>query len=202
MRRLSNKRHCFPAGLISRSVRLYASFNLSCRNVEEMLAERGLNISHETVRRRILKFGSAIAAKLRRTSARPSGSWHLDELAIVIQRRRTWLWDVADKLRSYTSAFRARGLSAEHDFGLNANNRAENSRQPVRRQKRTLQSFKSTGSARRNASSTSILRSKALFNTSAISSNDRCTRSLEPYRSTLGNAQAWRLELGSEPAKL
>ncbi len=242
MRQLSFKRHRFPADIIRHSIWLYVRFTLSYRDVEEMLAERGLDISYETVRRWFLKFGATIAANLRRARPRPSDHWHLDEMVIVIRRKRYWLWRavdnegevldflvqrrrdakaarklmkkllkkqgfapsrvVTDRLLSYPAAFRAIGLAAEHDRGLRANNRAENSHQPVRRQKRTLQSFKSTGSARRNASSTSILRPKALFNTSAISSNDRCTRSLEPYRSTLGNAQAWRLELGSEPAKL
>jgi transposase-like protein len=56
---------------------------------------------------------------------------------------------VTDKLRSYPSAFRAIGLAAEHDRGLRANNRAENSHQPVRRRERKLQRFKSPGSAQR-----------------------------------------------------
>ncbi len=56
---------------------------------------------------------------------------------------------VTDKLRSYASAFRALGLAAEHDRSLRANNRAENSHQPVRRRERKLQRFKSPGSAQR-----------------------------------------------------
>ncbi len=56
---------------------------------------------------------------------------------------------VTDKLRSYPSAFRAMGLTAEHDRSLRANNRAENAHQPVRRRERKLQSFKSPGSAQR-----------------------------------------------------
>ncbi len=56
---------------------------------------------------------------------------------------------VTDKLRSYASAFRVIGLAAEHDRGLRANNRAENSHQPVRRRERKLQRFKSPGSAQR-----------------------------------------------------
>ena len=154
-----------------------------------MLGERGLDISYETVRRWFLKFGSIIAANLRRTRPRPSDHWHLDEMVIVIRRKRYWLWRtvdnegevldflvqrrrnakaarnlmkrllkkpgfapsraVADKLRSYASAFRAIGLAAEHDRSLRANNRAENSHQPVRRRERKLQRFKSPGSAQR-----------------------------------------------------
>jgi putative transposase len=56
---------------------------------------------------------------------------------------------VTDKLRSYPSAFRAMGLTAEHNRGLRANNRAENAHQPVRRRERKLQRFKSPGSAQR-----------------------------------------------------
>ncbi len=72
MRQLSFKRHRFSADIIRHSVWLYARFTLSYRDVEEMLAERGLDISYETVRRRFLKFGSIIAANLRCTRPRPS----------------------------------------------------------------------------------------------------------------------------------
>ena len=67
MRQLSFKRHRFPPDIIRHSIWLYARFTLSYRDVEEMLAERGLDISYETVRRWFLKFGSMIAAGRRRT---------------------------------------------------------------------------------------------------------------------------------------
>ncbi len=76
MRQLSFKRHRFPADIIRHSIWLYASFTLSYRDVEEMLVERGLEISYEIVRRWFLKFGSTIAANLRRTRPRPSDHWH------------------------------------------------------------------------------------------------------------------------------
>ncbi len=72
MRQLSFKRHRFPADIIRHSAWLYARFTLSYRDVEEMLAERGLDVSYETVRRWFLKFGSTIAANLRRPRPRPS----------------------------------------------------------------------------------------------------------------------------------
>ncbi len=72
MRQLSFKRHRFPADIIRQSIWLYARFTLSFRDVEEMLAERGLDISYETVRRWFLMFGSTIAANLRRTRPRPA----------------------------------------------------------------------------------------------------------------------------------
>ncbi len=75
---------------------LYAKFTLRYRDAEEMLAERGLDISYETVRRWFLKFGSTIAANLRRARPRPSDHWHLDEMVIVIRRKRTWFWRAVD----------------------------------------------------------------------------------------------------------
>jgi transposase-like protein len=63
---------------------------------EDSIAERGLDISYETIRRWFLKFGSVIAANLRHTRPRPSNHWHLNEIVIVIQRRRYWLWRAVD----------------------------------------------------------------------------------------------------------
>jgi len=77
----SFKRHRFPPDVVTSSIWLYARFTLSLRDVEEMFAERGLDVSYETVRRWFLKFGTLIAANLRRTRPRPSDHWHLDERA-------------------------------------------------------------------------------------------------------------------------
>jgi hypothetical protein len=96
MRQLSFKRHRVSPEIIRHSILLYARFTLSFRDVEEMLAERGLDVSYETVRRWFLKFGSAIAANLHRTHPRPSDHWHLDEMVIVIRRKRYWLWRAVD----------------------------------------------------------------------------------------------------------
>jgi putative transposase len=81
MRHFSFKRHRFPPEIIRHSIWLYARFTLSFRDVEEMLAERGLDVSYETIRRWLLKFGSVIAANLRRSRPKPSHHWHLDESA-------------------------------------------------------------------------------------------------------------------------
>jgi transposase-like protein len=67
MRQLSFKRHRFPPDIIRHAIWLYARFTLSFRDVEELLAERGLDISYETIRCWFLKFGTVIAANLRRT---------------------------------------------------------------------------------------------------------------------------------------
>jgi putative transposase len=76
----SFKRHRFPPEIIRHSIWLCARFTPNFRNVEEMLAERGLDVFYETVRRWVLKFGSNIAANLRRTRLRPSDHWPLDGL--------------------------------------------------------------------------------------------------------------------------
>jgi putative transposase len=107
---LSFKRHRFPPAIITSSIWLYARFTLSLRDVEEVFAERGLDVSYETVRRWVLKFGSTIAANLRRARPKPSDHWHLDELAVFIEassvgsgvqsttRVRSWtLWSSEDE---------------------------------------------------------------------------------------------------------
>ena len=91
MRQLSVKRYRFAPDIIRHAIWLYARFTLSFRDVEEMLAERDLDVSYETIRRWLLKFGTVIAANLRNTRPKPSDHWHLDEMVIVIQRKRYWL---------------------------------------------------------------------------------------------------------------
>lgn len=80
MSNISYVRHRFPPSIIQRAVWLYFRFPLSFRDVEEMLAERGIDVSYETIRRWILKFGPAIAVKVRSRRVQPSGTWHLDEV--------------------------------------------------------------------------------------------------------------------------
>jgi len=78
---LCYRRDRFPTEIIQHAIWLYLRFTLSYRDVEELLAERGLDISYETVRRWVLKFGPAIARRLRQRRLRPSDRWHLDESA-------------------------------------------------------------------------------------------------------------------------
>jgi transposase-like protein len=77
---LCYRRHRFPPEIIQHAIWLYLRFTLSYRDVEELLAERGLDISYETVRRWVLKFGPTIARRLRQRRPRPSDRWHLDEM--------------------------------------------------------------------------------------------------------------------------
>jgi len=89
-------RHRFPPEIISHAVWLYHRFCLSFRDVEELLAERGIDASYETVRHWVLKFGLAIAANIRRSRPQPSDYWHLDEMVISISGNRHWLWRAVD----------------------------------------------------------------------------------------------------------
>jgi putative transposase len=96
MQRISYARHRFPPEIIRHAIWLYVRFTLSYRDVEELLAERGLDISYETVRRWVLKFGPAFARNLRRLRPRPADTWHLDEMVVSIQGRRMYLWRAVD----------------------------------------------------------------------------------------------------------
>jgi putative transposase len=96
MQPVSNARHQFPPEVIRHAVWLYLRFTLSYRDVEELLAERGLDVSYETVRRWVLKFGPAFARNLRRLRPRPADTWHLHEMLVSIQGRRMYLWRAVD----------------------------------------------------------------------------------------------------------
>ena len=90
-------RHRFPAEVISHAVWLYFRFPLSLRMVEEMLAARGIEVSHETVRQWALKFGQGFANQIRRRLPAPGDKWHFDEVVISIAGRKHWLWRAVDQ---------------------------------------------------------------------------------------------------------
>lgn len=96
MTSISFKRHRFPPEIIQHAVWLYARFTLSFRDVEDLLVERGIDVSNETVRRWFLKFGRLISGNLRRSRPRASARWHLDEMVIKIRGRKHWLWRAVD----------------------------------------------------------------------------------------------------------
>jgi transposase-like protein len=98
MTTISFARHQFPPAIIRHAVWLYARFTLSYRDVEELLAERGLDVSYETVRRWVLKFGPLSARELRRRRFRPTSLWHLDEMVVMISGKQFWLWRAVDKM--------------------------------------------------------------------------------------------------------
>ncbi len=96
MTRISYKRHRFPPAIIQHAVWLYFRFTLSLRDVEEMLVQRGVEVSYETIRCWTIKFGPKIAANLRRRRQPPSPRWHLDEMVCKIGGERVFLWRAVD----------------------------------------------------------------------------------------------------------
>ena len=97
MRPISYKRHRFPPDTIRLAVWLYFRFTTSLRDVEEMLAERGIDVTYETVHCWANKFGPAIAANIRRKRGRADSVWHLDEMVVRINGVRMFMWRAVDK---------------------------------------------------------------------------------------------------------
>jgi putative transposase len=94
---VSYKRHRFPPQIITHAVWLYFRFPLSLRLVEEMLLERGIVVSYETIRRWAKKFGPEYARRLRRKQPSRNDIWHLDEVVVSIVGRKHWLWRAVDQ---------------------------------------------------------------------------------------------------------
>jgi putative transposase len=93
----SYKRHRFPAEIISHCVWLYFRFCLSYRDVEELMAERDITLTYEAVRYWCWKFGQTYANQLRHRRPRPGDKWHLDEVFLVINGERHYLWRAVDQ---------------------------------------------------------------------------------------------------------
>ena len=87
----------FPAEVISHAVWLYFRFPLSLRMVDELLAVRGIIVSHETVRQWALQFGQEFANQFRRRLPRAEDKWHLDEVVLTIAGVKHWLWRAVDQ---------------------------------------------------------------------------------------------------------
>jgi putative transposase len=85
-------RHRFPPEIISHAVWLYHRFSLGFRDVEDLLAERGVEVSYETIRRRCMKFGHEYARKLKRRSGQQGDIWHLDEVFVKTRGKLHYLW--------------------------------------------------------------------------------------------------------------
>src|SRR3712207_1922324 len=93
---LSYSGYRFPRDIIQRAVWMYLRFTLSFRDVEELLAERGIVVTYESIRRWVLTFGPAIARRLRARRAKPHGRWHLDEMCVRIGGKQMYLWRAVD----------------------------------------------------------------------------------------------------------
>src|SRR5271165_6065626 len=96
MTKISYSGYRFPPEIIHQAIWLYLRFTLSLRDVEDLLAERGIAVSYETVRRWVNHFGPIIAAELRRRRPRPHSIWHLDEVYLKIDGRMVYLWRAVD----------------------------------------------------------------------------------------------------------
>ena len=117
MTSISFARHQFPPDVIRHAVWLYLRFTLSYRDVEEMLAERGLDLTYETVRRWAAKFGPLFARELRKRRHRPTGRWHLDERVVKIAGKRHWLWRAVDDEGRCSTSLRNHSGIPEQPFG-------------------------------------------------------------------------------------
>jgi putative transposase len=87
----------FPAEVIHHATWLYHVFSLSLRDVELILAERGVAVSHESIRRWCVRFGAEFAAKLRKRRPRPGDTWHMDEMYLRISGELFYLWRAVDQ---------------------------------------------------------------------------------------------------------
>jgi putative transposase len=96
MRKISYSGYRFPPEVIRQAIWLYLRFTLSLRDVEDLLAERGMKVSYETVRRWVNHFGPIIAAELRKRRPKPHSIWHLDEVYLKIDGRMVYLWRAVD----------------------------------------------------------------------------------------------------------
>jgi len=90
------KGHRFAREIIDYAVWAYTRFSLSLRDVEDLLAERGVTVSYETIRVWVSKFGLQFARKIRRDRHAPNDKWHLDKVVIKIRGKMHWLWRAVD----------------------------------------------------------------------------------------------------------
>ena len=93
----SYRRYRFPPEIISHAIWLYHRFTLSFRDVEDLLAQRGIIVSYETIRQWCRKFGAEYARALRRKQGRLGDTWYLDELFVTIRGDRQYLWRAVDQ---------------------------------------------------------------------------------------------------------
>jgi transposase-like protein len=96
MQALSYRGYRFPPAIIQHAVWLYLRFTLSFRDVEDLLVERGIAVSYETIRRWVARFGPIYARRLRAMRPPPTGRWHLDEVFVSIAGKQMYLWRAVD----------------------------------------------------------------------------------------------------------
>ena len=191
MREISFKSYRFPPDVIRYAVWLYFRFTMSLRDVEDLLAERGIDVSYETVRCWANKFGPAIAANIRkvRGCGASVSRYVIEKLqnkAAALKLLRKLLKNqgaepkqiVTYGLASYRAAMKVLGCRSKHCPGrLRDNNRVENSHLPVRRRERKMQRFKSQGQAQRFVSTHS-----AIYNTFAVQRHLVSRKTMRTFR--------------------
>jgi len=92
-----HKNHRFPISIVARAVWLYFRFNLNLREVEEMMLERGVEVSYETIRRWCRSHASLLTARLRRKTPSASDVWQLDAVVVSISWKKCLLWRAVDQ---------------------------------------------------------------------------------------------------------
>jgi transposase-like protein len=115
MKKISYKGYRFPPEIIQQAIWLYVRFTLSFRDVEDLLAERGIMVSYETVRRWVNHFGPMIAANLRKRRPKPYTTWHLDEVYLKTARCRRSLVSLASETTGASHGI-ATASRADHGF--------------------------------------------------------------------------------------
>src|SRR3954463_14966995 len=113
MKVMSYAGYRFPPEIIQHAVWLYLRFTLSFRDVEELLAERSIDVSHETIRRWVDVFGPMIARRLRAMRPKPHTTWHLDEMFVSIGGTRMYLWRAVDAEGEVLDYLCNRGATSE-----------------------------------------------------------------------------------------
>ena len=137
---ITYKRHRFPPAIISYAVWLYHRFNLSHRDIEDLLAERGIEVSYEAIRLWCAKFGPEFTKRLRRNHQGYGDSFYIDGVFVKIQGKQHYLWRAVDQDGEVVDVFLQ---SRRDDTAQYANNRAELSHQPTRVRERGMRRFKS-----------------------------------------------------------
>ena len=159
-KKLTCRGYRFPPDVIAHGVWLYHRFTLGLRDIEDLLAERGITVSYETIRQWCATFGPYYAWRIKKTMGQRGDYWFLDEVTVSIQGQRHYLWRAVDqdgdvievlvqKRKDTHAAKRQVMPSVAHCQDRCANNRAEVSHEHTRAQERQMRGFRSDGYAQR-----------------------------------------------------
>ncbi len=113
------KRHRFPPDIISYAVWLYYRFNLSHRDIEDLLAQRGITVSREAIRLWCIKFGAKYARRLKRRHRGYGDTFYIDEIFVKIHGKQHYLWRAVDQDGEVVDVFlqaKRDGLAAKRFF--------------------------------------------------------------------------------------